>query len=85
MTITSKAVVDIRNNQKTPGLLYVMLSRTTDINNLCIGNAVALDEWTGKKEKYDVLTYRLDEDARLKLQMRETLAHFRRQRGSTPD
>jgi Ulp1 family protease len=80
MTITGKAVVDIRNNQRTPGLLYVMLSRTTDVHNLCIGNAVALDEWTAKKDKHDILTYRLEEDARLELLMRETIKYFSRRR-----
>jgi hypothetical protein len=43
MTIRSKLEIDLSNKEKTSGMTYVLLSRSTDINNVCIGQSIPFD------------------------------------------
>ena len=75
MTITGKLVVEIGDREPTPGYLYVVLSRPTRIENLCIGKAKPYDRWSTKLQT-KAMELRLLEDDRLRTLATKTKSFF---------
>jgi len=66
MTCNGKVIITMSDKEKTVGLTYVQLSRCTEIENLCIGQAVTLQRLTYDIAKSRPLQQRLQEETRLK-------------------
>ena len=75
MTITGKLVVEIGDREPTPGYLYVVLSRPTLIENLCLGKAKPYDRWSTKLQT-KAMELRLLEDDRLRTLATKTKSFF---------
>jgi hypothetical protein len=75
MTIRGKVLIEIGDKEATSGLLYVMTSRNTDIQNLCIGKSKPFERWS-KNVQTKGLEKRLKEDERLRELASETRDFF---------
>ena len=63
-TTPGQAIV-IGDKEKTTGLTYLILSRNTDIKQLCIGDGITLERLTTTISGSKALKLRLKEDTRL--------------------
>ena len=75
MTVRGKVVVEIGDKENTSGFLYVASSRTTAIENLCLGKSKPFDRWSTKLQT-KAMTLRLLEDERLRNLAKETKVFF---------
>ena len=75
MTVRGKLVVEIGDKEATSGFLYVASSRTTAIENLCLGKSKPFDRWSTKLQT-KAMTLRLLEDERLRNLAKETKVFF---------
>ena len=76
LTSTSKTVVELPQKETHVGITYVQLSRCTDIENLCILNAVSLERITTGISNNKSLKLRLLEENRLGRLWKETKTRF---------
>ena len=68
-------MVEIGDKENTSGFLYVASSRTTAIENLCLGKSKPFDRWSTKLQT-KAMTLRLLEDERLRTLAKKTKVFF---------
>ena len=66
---------NIGDREPTPGYLYVVLSRPTLIENLCLGKAKPYDRWSTKLQT-KAMELRLLEDYKLRTLVTKTKSFF---------
>ena len=75
VTIKGEVVVEIGDKEPTPGYLYVVCSRATVIESLCLGKARTYDRWSTKLQT-KAMELRLLEDDRLRILATKTKSFF---------
>ena len=78
LTCRTNVFAVIGDHEKSSGLTYVVTSRNTEVEQLCIGKALSLDRLTTEISKSKSLQVRLLEDNRLRELWRRTKTFYSR-------
>jgi ATP-dependent DNA helicase PIF1 len=77
MTLTIPVYTKLGNKEPEHGCTYVVLSRPSDLENLCIHQGITLERITTSISSGKKLQRRLKEDSRLEVLFQETRNRFR--------